>query len=122
MNFEVTGPIKYGKDGQRYKLEKGQILPKRFFPKKDRIALWEAGLIIESKEEAPNKEPDSVEVPKLEDLTIMNVSTAKEFLEGVPHVDLLEKYLDQANAEEFPRKTIIQFIERRIRELTNTDY
>ena len=122
MNFELTRPIHYGKDGVRYKLKEGQIVNKKFFSKADRHALWKEGSIIESKEEPSTEEPAGVKTPEITDLTVMNVSEAKEFLEAEPHVDMLEKYLDQANAEEFPRKTIIQFIERRVKELTDSPF
>ena len=61
-------------------------------------------------------------MPEIADIISMTVVQAKEFLDNEPHVSMLEKYLDQANKEEFPRKTIVEIIERRIKGLTDTDY
>jgi len=123
MGFEIVKPISYGKDGMSYQLAKGDVVPKSFFTKAESRALWEQGLIKKSgKGMVTTVLPVGEVKPVLTDLTTMNVGEAKEFLEEEPHVDMLEKYLDQANAEEFPRKTITQFIERRIRELTGSPF
>ena len=120
MSFEILNPVKYGRDGKRYKLAQGDIVAKGFFTRKDAHALWENDFIRKSKEKPTFPPPAGDEVPVIGDLSQMTVAEAKEFLETEPHVDMLEKYLDQANAEEFPRVSITKFIERRIKELTGT--
>ena len=122
MSFELVRPIRYGnKQGTRFKLPKGTIVAKKFFDKITRTALWDEGSIIKS-DKAPTIGIDGIKVPEIADIVAMTVVQAKEFLDNEPHVAMLEKYLDQANKEEFPRKTIVEFIERRIKGLTDTDY
>jgi len=116
MSFELVRQVKYGKNGKSYQLVVGQIVEKDFFKPADRNTLLENGAIKKSKER-PSK-PAGNEIPVIADLSQMTVAEAKEFLEAEPHVDMLEKYLDQANAEEFPRVSITKFIERRVKELT----
>jgi len=117
MSFEILNPVRYGKDGKRYKLAQGEIVAKSFFSSKDAHTLWQNGFIKKSKEK-PSNPPNGDEAPVIGDLSQMTVVQAKEFLEMESHVDMLEKYLDQANAEEFPRVSITKFIERRVKELT----
>ena len=123
MSFELLTSIKYGKDGKRYKLKKGDIVGRKFFIKKDLKVIWDEGFLKKVKEEPTvNEFTETIDVPQLEDLSKMNVTAAKEFLDGVVHVTELEKYLDQALAEEFPRKTITEFIERRVKEITGSEF
>ena len=124
MSFELVRPVRYGnKQGTRFKLPKGTIVAKKFFDKVTRTALWDEGSIIKS-DKAPTIGIDGVKVPEIADITApaMTVVQAKEFLDKEPHVAMLEKYLDMENAVEFPRKTIVEFIERRIKGLTDTDF
>ena len=122
MSFELVRPIRYGnKQGTRFKLPRGTIVDKKFFDKATRTALWNESSIIKS-DKAPTIGIDGIKVPEIVDITTMTVVQAKEFLDNEPHVAMLEKYLDQANKEEFPRKTIVEFIERRIKGLTDTDF
>jgi len=122
MSFEILNPVKYQKDGKRYKLTTGDIVAKGFFARKDANALWKNSFIKKSKEEPTFPSPVGEEVPIIGDLSEMTVAQAKEFLEAESHVGMLEKYLDQANAEEFPRVSITKFIERRVKELTGSEY
>ena len=123
MSFELLTSIRYGKDGKRYKLKKGDIVDRKFFIKKDLKTIWDEGFLKKVKETPTVGEfTKAIDVPQLEDLSKMNVTAAKEFLDGVVYVTELEKYLDQALTEEFPRKTITEFIQRKIKELTGSEF
>ena len=123
MSFELLTSIRYGKDGKRYKLKKGDIVDRKFFIKKDLKTIWDEGFLKKVKETPTVGEfTETIDVPQLEDLSKMNVTAAKEFLDGVVYVTELEKYLDQALTEEFPRKTITEFIQRKIKELTGSEF
>ena len=123
MSFELLTSIRYGKDGKRYKLKKGDIVDRKFFIKKDLKIIWDEGFLKKVKETPTVGEfTETIDVPQLEDLSKMNVTAAKEFLDGVVYVTELEKYLDQALTEEFPRKTITEFIQRKIKELTGSEF
>ena len=123
MSFELLTSIRYGKDGKRYKLKKGDIVDRKFFIKKDLKTIWDEGFLKKVKEKPTVGEfTETIDVPQLEDLSKMNVTAAKEFLDGVVYVTELEKYLDQALTEEFPRKTITEFIQRKIKELTGSEF
>jgi hypothetical protein len=117
MSFKIITPQFYGKAGVNYRLEKDDIVPRDFFLSADRKDCLKHGFIEHSKER-PNQKLDGSDIPLLADITQMTVAQAKEFLEEEPHIVNLEKYLDQENAQEFTRKTITRYIERRIKELT----
>lgn len=71
----------------------------------------------------------------LEDKTVKNVSrndvsetesakeTAKEILAKLPEMDLetAEEYLEAENSDEFPRKTVVAALTKRIAELEGSD-
>jgi len=119
MSLEAMVPIKYQRDGEKFKIEEGTILPKTFFTTKERNALLDKGRIRRSKER-PEK-LKGMEVPEFQDLGKMTVVEAKEFLDEEYEIVNLEKFIDQENHQKTPRSSIIKFIERRIRDLVGPD-
>jgi len=122
MPYKVLSPINYGKDGLVFKLKIDDIVPDRFFLKRDRIQMLEAENIVKTREE-PTIDPEGVPINKLADLQDMNVAQVREFLENEFDVTTLEKYIDQENrAKDRRRKTVIIFIQKKITDLTGYGY
>jgi len=122
MPYKVTGAVKYGKDGQIFRLQPGDIVNDRFFHKKDRDQMIAANNMEKTRED-PTINPEGVQIEQLVDLQDMNVPEIRAFLENEHRGTILEKYLDQENrAKDRRRKTVIILIQKKISELTGYDY
>lgn len=116
MPLEVLTPIDYGRDRKKFKLKVGQVVADDFFKLSEKQELLAANRLKKTSDKS--RDPGGVESKELVDLGPMSVVQIKEFLDEEPELVNLERYLDQESAREISRKSVTQFIERRIRELT----
>lgn len=120
MSFKILEPISHGKDGKRYSFEVGRLVPEDTFTPKEAATL----LAIPAMEKVPEiatKEDIPVEkgLSPLIDLSKLTVLDIREFLEGIVDVDVLERYVDQESSRDTSaRKTVTDYINRRINDLT----
>lgn len=112
MPLEALKRIRYGRDGKKWRIKVGDIVADDFFKLSEKKQLL-AGEKVKKTLGTPDNLV-GIEQDKLLDLTKMSVPQAKEFLDEVPDIVELEKYLDQENNAELPRKSLIGFIEKRI--------
>ena len=123
MSLEILTPIKYGhpETGVVYSLAIGDRVKENFF---DEVSLkrLESKGYVEKSLERPNRVPKGKELPEIKDVTQFTVAICKEFICEESDVTTLEKYIDQENAQEFPRSSLIKYIENRIKELTGYEY
>jgi len=121
MPFRILEPILHGIDNQVFKLKPGEIIPDDFL-QPDEI---QRQLSLKNIEEVQgiheNPEPPTKdkEIEPLQDISKMTVPEVREFLEDHVEVSELERYLDQENSRGAEtRKTVVDYISRRIKELT----
>lgn len=116
MPLEVLKQIKYGKDRKSYQLKVGAVVADDFFKLSEKKQLLAGNAVKKTMGTPDNLE--GIPLKELMDLTKMSVPQVKEFLDELPDIVMLEKYLDQENDAALPRKSIVTFIEKRIRDAT----
>lgn len=117
MPYEILIPIKHGAEGKIYELEVGDIVPNDFFSEEQIKSLFTHKAMRESLEKPGTPLPSGT-VEELIDLSSMTVAVAKELLEAETDVTRLTKYLDQESHNPNGRRSMTEFIERKIKYLT----
>lgn len=126
MPYKVLSPIKHGKGAEVFFLEFGQIVDDNFFTESQVNSLVSVGSLEKVREKELEKEetvvvPESIEVPILSDIKKVTVVEAKEILEKEGDLVNLYKYLDAEKGQKYPRKTVVDYIDIRIKDLTGGD-
>lgn len=123
MSYEILKSIKYGKDGQSFRLKPGDTVANDFFATKEIKTLETAENI--RKNEVSKKKPKKIkgqEKSRLLDITVMTIPAVKEVIEAEFKVANLERYIDQEKTQESPRMDVLRYIDRRIKELTGYEH
>ncbi len=116
MTFEVKDSIRLKKDGVKYNLMPGDIVAGDIFDPRDRKRFLDLGCIEKSKKKVSKIK--GVVTPALVDLSTLSVAEIKEVLELEYNGANLERYLDQENNQDAPRKSVVRYLNNRITELT----
>ena len=120
MLVECNTSIRYGRGRAVIKLVAGEVVPSDTFSAEDLKILMKAGLIkerVKTPDVKPVLHPETEEKPEVPDISSLTAVEAKEVIDAETDVVNLHKMLDREQAEK-KRKSVIEFIESRIKELT----
>ena len=120
MLVECLTSIRYGQGRRITKLHAGEVVPSDVFKSADLKVLLKQGLIRErviTPDIKPVLHPETEEKSEVPDISSLTAVEAKEVINAETDVVNLHKMLDQERADK-KRKSVIEFIESRIKELT----
>lgn len=118
-SFVVLSPLLHGRGGESFRLQPNQIVSCSLFTHEQASKLLSAGKIKPCSQKTEVKEPvpDKVAEP-LPPIATMTAAEAKEIINAETNAVRLEKFKDAEGKREHPRKSVTDFLNSRIKELT----
>lgn len=122
-SYLIKRPLRHGQNGKVYKFRPGATVPPNFFTKDilsdlSKQKIVEPIRVDEEVQGIPKAPKASKELEGLKDVTSMTAAQAKELINAEVSTTNLEKYKDQELGSHKPRKSVLDFIDSRITELT----
>jgi len=122
MAYKILEPLLHGTGAKVFSLHPGEVVEDELFTKDQAAHLVDIKCIEACVDPhispLPEKKLESSEIPELPDILSLTVAEAKEMLNDETDIVKLHRFLDAENADNKPRKGILEFIELRIKELT----
>ena len=121
--YKIIRPLRHGQNGKLYKFRPGDTVPPNFFPEEilSDLLQWkivEPVKVNEEEQGVPKAPKAAKKLESLKDITSMTAAQAKELINAEVSTSNLEKYKDQELGSHKPRKSVLDFIDSRMKELT----